>query len=148
MSLAFADLPCYRRDPHGSVGRVPDNGKDITNFNCPGDNSGIYNCCVSGDTCVGSSICLFTHSQENGSGFYMAGCTDESFQNPLCTNHCSRLMRRRPADSIQCLWHMLIISNGLQPIKSFRISHSTSPPAYGLVAEMIRTAITPRTKLL
>ena len=49
-------------------------------------------CCQKGDTCLGSSICYFTHPQENASGFYVGGCTQESFPGPMCSKECSEYL--------------------------------------------------------
>ncbi|KFY53720.1 hypothetical protein V497_08286 [Pseudogymnoascus sp. VKM F-4516 (FW-969)] len=51
--------------------------------------SGVSLCCVPGDTCGADSICHFTRRVENASGFYLGGCTDPTFQDPLCAGQCS-----------------------------------------------------------
>jgi hypothetical protein len=40
------------------------------------------------------NLCHYLHTETNGSGYYLAACTDESFSSPLCTTHC----RGRPPD--------------------------------------------------
>lgn len=37
---------------------------------------GAKSCCYAGDYCMEDSICHYTHSVTNGTGYYMAGCTD------------------------------------------------------------------------
>ena len=49
-------------------------------------------CCQNGDTCLGSSICYFTHPQEKLSGFYVGGCTQEAFPGPACSKECSEYL--------------------------------------------------------
>ena len=49
-------------------------------------------CCQSGDTCLGSSICHFTHPQEKASGFYVGGCIQEAFPGPVCSKQCSEYL--------------------------------------------------------
>ena len=46
-------------------------------------------CCASGDTCLSNDICYFTHPLRKGSGFYVGGCTQESFPGPACSTQCS-----------------------------------------------------------
>ena len=37
------------------------------------------------------SICHYTHGGvTNGTGYYMAGCTDPSWQDPACPKACSK----------------------------------------------------------
>ena len=49
-------------------------------------------CCASGDFCVGYSICHFTHPDPEGSsGYYIGGCTDETFSSAACSKECCEL---------------------------------------------------------
>lgn len=61
-------------------------------FPCGGSNggSGVQSCCYAGDYCMEDSICHYTHSVTNGTGFYMAGCTDPTWQDPACPKQCSK----------------------------------------------------------
>lgn len=141
MSLLPTDIPCYRRDRFGVVGPLPDDGNKITNFRCPQGNSGFYSCCVTGDTCVGNSICHFTHSQTDGSGFYLAGCTDKSYQNLLCTNHCSTIVKYSRKKNVK--FDKLTICGDLQRTRYSQILLSSILPVGGPVAERTKTVPTP-----
>lgn len=57
---------------------------------CGGKKSGFQTCCSIDDTCESDSICSFTHPQRQGSGFYIAGCTDETHSDSKCNKHCSK----------------------------------------------------------
>jgi hypothetical protein len=51
---------------------------------------GFSPCCVENDICVGNGICHYNHSLPGGSGYYMSGCTDPSYQSSACTHYCSK----------------------------------------------------------
>ncbi|KAF2161221.1 hypothetical protein M409DRAFT_59226 [Zasmidium cellare ATCC 36951] len=52
--------------------------------------SGTQLCCVAGDTCGANSICRASSAQSSlYSGFYLGGCTDASFDDPLCRRDCN-----------------------------------------------------------
>ncbi|KAL8663712.1 MAG: hypothetical protein Q9202_003658 [Teloschistes flavicans] len=51
-------------------------------------NGGDSACCAHGDVCMENSICHFTHTQANTSGYYVAGCTDASHSSPACSSRC------------------------------------------------------------
>jgi hypothetical protein len=46
-------------------------------------------CCVNGDVCGADNICHFTKNIPNTSGFYLGGCTDPTWTDPACQQHCS-----------------------------------------------------------
>ncbi|KAH9829774.1 hypothetical protein Tdes44962_MAKER02252 [Teratosphaeria destructans] len=47
-------------------------------------------CCYAGDVCMEDSICHYTHGGvTNGTGYYMAGCTDSSWKDPACPKQCT-----------------------------------------------------------
>jgi hypothetical protein len=50
-------------------------------------------CCVPGDFCLSNNICMYTHSQAGGSGYYTAGCSNRDFSSSAttvsaCSNRC------------------------------------------------------------
>jgi hypothetical protein len=51
--------------------------------------SGAQLCCVAGDVCGKDSICHFSKPITNTSGYYLGGCTDPNYRDPVCQNHCS-----------------------------------------------------------
>lgn len=58
-------------------------GKSVSNF---------QNCCTEGDTCEEGSICHFMHQSYQGSGYYIAGCSDPTYMDPICSPQCSKLL--------------------------------------------------------
>lgn len=59
---------------------------------CPKSSSvdgGAQLCCVTGDTCGEDSLCHFTKDVANTSGYYLGGCTDQSYTDPVCQGVCS-----------------------------------------------------------
>lgn len=46
-------------------------------------------CCSAGDYCMADSICHYTHSVMNGTGYYMAGCTDPTCADPARPKRCT-----------------------------------------------------------
>ncbi|KAH8678370.1 hypothetical protein BX600DRAFT_451985 [Xylariales sp. PMI_506] len=48
-------------------------------------------CCAAGDSCLTEGICSYTHSQVNGSGYYIGGCTDSTWASPYCQKRCADL---------------------------------------------------------
>ena len=59
---------------------------------CPNSSSvdgGAQLCCVTGDTCGEDSLCHFTKDIANTSGYYLGGCTDQSYNDPVCQGVCS-----------------------------------------------------------
>ncbi|KAK5164299.1 uncharacterized protein LTR77_009994 [Saxophila tyrrhenica] len=58
---------------------------------CGGSSSGVaQSCCNVGDYCLEDGICRYTHrGVVNGTGYYMAGCTDSSWSNPACPKQCA-----------------------------------------------------------
>ena len=64
------------------------------NYACSSTSSSAHYCCLSGDTCVGYSICYFTHPWAKASGFYIGGCTSTAYLGPMCSKQCSKLLVR------------------------------------------------------
>ncbi|KAI4248967.1 MAG: hypothetical protein LQ352_005785, partial [Teloschistes flavicans] len=56
-------------------------------------------CCAHGDFCMENSICHFTHTQANTSGYYVAGCTDASHSSPACSSRCCKFSFPPPKKS-------------------------------------------------
>ena len=69
---------------------------------CPGieSASGVSLCCVPGDICGADSICHFNHAIAFTSGYYLGGCTDPTFTDPICAQQCCEFIRV-PLDSWQ-----------------------------------------------
>src|ERR1700761_1661139 len=57
------------------------------------DTNKVVPCCYNGDYCMSDGICHYTHSLVGGSGYYVAGCTDPYFSDPVSQNRCCRLNR-------------------------------------------------------
>ncbi|TID25718.1 hypothetical protein E2P81_ATG03508 [Venturia nashicola] len=51
--------------------------------------SGIVPCCASTDTCLAHGLCHYTHSKSGGSGYYVAGCTDPTYNAKNCPRLCT-----------------------------------------------------------
>ncbi len=47
-------------------------------------------CCVNGDQCGRDSICHFSKPIANTSGYYLGGCTDPTYTDPVCQHHCCK----------------------------------------------------------
>jgi hypothetical protein len=47
-------------------------------------------CCVNGDYCMSDGFCHYTHSEEGGSGYYSASCTDPTYESHVCQNRCGK----------------------------------------------------------
>lgn len=88
---AFAHAKCWWKVsnqvvPMESVAGAP-------TFVCGGNtDSKFQRCCVQGDTCLQGSICHFTHQSVFGSGYYIGGCTDEDYDDPICSPRCSETL--------------------------------------------------------
>ncbi|EMD01304.1 hypothetical protein BAUCODRAFT_205161 [Baudoinia panamericana UAMH 10762] len=48
-------------------------------------------CCLVGSYCGQDSICHFEDQQEGGSGWYVGGCTDANYGDPVCRSDCTML---------------------------------------------------------
>ena len=49
-------------------------------------------CCFGSDTCLPDLMCHDSGPPGLGSGFYMAGCTDSSFEDVACSSQCCKLL--------------------------------------------------------
>ena len=53
-------------------------------------------CCNAEDYCMDDGICHYTRGGvTNGTGYYMAGCTDPTWKDPACPKQCSKSNRSR-----------------------------------------------------
>nr|POE90056.1 hypothetical protein CFP56_20523 [Quercus suber] len=52
--------------------------------------AGGQSCCFAGDYCMQDNICYYTNPVVNGTGYYMAGCTDSTWGDPGCPQQCSK----------------------------------------------------------
>lgn len=51
-------------------------------------------CCYGGDYCMEDGICHYVHGGvTNGTGYYAAGCTDKTWQDPACPQACGKFER-------------------------------------------------------
>ena len=48
-----------------------------------------FPCCDEGDIGLDSSICQYSESSPGGSTYYVAGCTDPSYNASVCSEYCS-----------------------------------------------------------
>ena len=59
-------------------------------------------CCVKGDQCMpvlnGAHLCFSPNNQTDFISYYVAGCTDSSYKDGSCFNHCgkTRLLMLKP----------------------------------------------------
>ena len=59
-------------------------------------------CCNAEDYCMEDSICHYTRGGvTNGTGYYMAGCTDPTWKDPACPKQCSKSKSPRCIDHSQ-----------------------------------------------
>lgn len=64
-----------------------------------------FPCCDEGDAGLDYSICQYTESIPGGSGYYVAGCTDPSFNASICSNNCSKSLNLKTYLKILNLAH-------------------------------------------
>jgi hypothetical protein len=85
VSLVTSNCYCVRD------GQVIDCSGTETACSTPSSvDSGAQLCCVTGDQCGKDSICHFTKQIANTSGYYLGGCTDPTYKDPVCQQHCSQ----------------------------------------------------------
>lgn len=62
---------------------------------CGGSSDAGAFCCHKDDICLEDSICHFTSTQivQGTSGYYVGGCTDETYNDPACSRSCSESPR-------------------------------------------------------
>ena len=46
-------------------------------------------CCLNDSECGEDSICHYPNGSEGGSGWFVGGCTDGSYNDPVCPRACS-----------------------------------------------------------
>jgi hypothetical protein len=51
--------------------------------------SGAQLCCVAGDQCGIDSVCHLSKQIAITSGYYLGGCTNPTYNDPVCQKHCS-----------------------------------------------------------
>lgn len=92
--LLFFLLPCliFATCYCENAGQIVECGMDSSPCSGSKSDSGVSLCCVPGDTCGADSICHFTRRVEDASGFYLGGCTDPTFQDPLCAGQCCKFI--------------------------------------------------------
>ena len=84
--VSFANAICYAWLDGAAYSR--DSGYYIA---CGvSDSNGVQSCCDKGDTCLGDSLCRSADPNPSVSGYYIAGCTDATYSNSLCSKHCSK----------------------------------------------------------
>ena len=61
-----------------------------TNNPCSTPNTAVpyVNCCVPGDICMEDNLCHYTKSSVNGSGYYLATCTDPFVKDATWAHNC------------------------------------------------------------
>ena len=97
------------------------------NYACSSTRLSAQYCCLSGDTCVGYSICYFTRPGAAGkaSGYYIGGCTNTTYPGPMCSKQCSRLLVRRVNKRHAGRTDRRILS-GTHPVQDIVYSSTTS----------------------
>ena len=80
---SFSSASCYCVDD-GTIAICGANS-----IPCSNSTSTVQLCCAAGDICGADSICQFTHPQADVSGYYVGGCTDPTFSDPVCSKRCS-----------------------------------------------------------
>jgi hypothetical protein len=81
-----ANATCYCKD-FGEIVICGGNGQ-TTCENASSVDSEAQLCCGIGDQCGIDSLCHFTTPQALSSGYYLGGCTDPTFTDPVCSNPC------------------------------------------------------------
>ena len=79
---------CYQRSK-GIIQVVSNNHYACNNTQI--SDAGHRLCCFTGDDCGKESICHYTHPADGGSGYYVGGCTDPTYKDPICSQRCSKL---------------------------------------------------------
>lgn len=82
-SICYAGKPTNGQEPSSTF---------IENWMTPCGDTGstVQMCCRNRDVCLSDSICLSTHPVDNGSGYYIGGCTDETYSDPVCSKNCGK----------------------------------------------------------
>ena len=87
-SPVLASSQCYCMDT-GDV-----NTCGVAQRPCGGnDGSSFQTCCAAEDTCLKDSFCQFRVTLQGASGYYLGGCTDKTFKDPVCNLKCSKLLK-------------------------------------------------------
>ena len=90
IALTFAQTPndqCFWRNSGGTVAESTD-GWHVCN-NTKTTEKGASLCCLNGSQCGEDSICHFPGGSQGGTGWYLGGCTDGSYNDPICPKACS-----------------------------------------------------------
>ncbi|MCJ1470224.1 hypothetical protein MMC07_008869 [Pseudocyphellaria aurata] len=82
------DSTCYYQSPAGlHHGPEPGPG-NRSMIPCGATGSAVQLCCWEEDVCLSDSICYSTHPSLNATGYYIGGCSDSSYSDPACSQHC------------------------------------------------------------
>ena len=80
---------CYASRGDDGRGNVEIEEDDIQQP-CGGSSTNATSCCINGHECTQDGICHFRDQTDKGSGYYIGGCTDKSFNDPACSRACSK----------------------------------------------------------
>lgn len=92
IALTLAQTPddqCFWKNSGGTVAESTD-GWHVCN-NTKTTEKGASLCCLNGSQCGEDSICHFPGGSQGGTGWYLGGCTDGSYNDPVCPKACSEL---------------------------------------------------------
>ena len=56
----------------------------------PSSPSSFVPCCVPGHTCMMDGLCRYTNTSTGRSGYYVASCTDSTYDSSVCPQQCSK----------------------------------------------------------
>lgn len=89
LSVLVRGQTCYWRRQDQVI--FKDHGDWFACNNTATHNGGAELCCRNDSECGESSICKAPDEGENGSQWYVGGCTDKSYTDPICRKSCSKL---------------------------------------------------------
>ena len=73
---------------------IKDNQGSFQCKNTERANGGAQLCCKNGDRCGEDSICHSDNTKQSRSAWYVGGCSDGSYSDPVCRKDCSKLPNR------------------------------------------------------
>ncbi|MCJ1470225.1 hypothetical protein MMC07_008870 [Pseudocyphellaria aurata] len=88
----MSDSTCYYQSPaglqHGLEAGLEVGPGNRSMIPCGATGPAVQMCCWEKDVCLGDSICYNTHPSHGATGYYIGGCTDASYSDPACSQHC------------------------------------------------------------
>ncbi|KAL8639377.1 MAG: hypothetical protein Q9228_003581 [Teloschistes exilis] len=104
-------------------------------------------CCAGTDRCMENSICHFTRTQANTSGYYVQGCTNPSHLSDACSSRCYETFQAPPPDVLKIL-STTATSNSTSTSTSTSSASSNSSSTAATVATAGTSALRVTTTLI